>query len=100
MDNSEKARQVASGLLGVVNSYDSEGIHIVLERVLHEHPTLEQMFTNRFIIPYVRKMAERWDKENYDLRNAAACKACKDMWEGLKQARGISDGDVLNLPMI
>lgn len=100
MDKVEKARQVAADLMVVVNDYDGEGIRTVLYLVLYEHPTLEQMFTNRFIIPFVRKMAERWDKENYDPRNQAACKACKDMWEGLKQARGISDGDALNLPMI
>lgn len=100
MDKVSKAEQAARELLGVVNSYDSEGIRIVLDRVLNEHPTLEQMFTNRFIIPFVRKMAERYDNELYDPRNEAACKACKAMWEGLKQARGISDGDSLNLPMI
>ena len=96
----ERAEQAARELLWVVNDYDTEGIRIILNRMLNEHPTLEQMFTNRFIIPFVRKMAERLDKENYDLRNAAACNACNAMWKGLKQDRGISDGDAVNLPMI
>lgn len=100
MDKAEKAEQAARELLGVVNDFDSEGISIILNRMLNAHRTLEQMFTNSFIIPFVRKMAERYDNELYDPRNEAACKACKDMWEGLKQARGISDGDALNLPMI
>ena len=100
MDKREKAEQAARELLGVVNDYDGEGIRIILNRMLNEHRTIEQMFTNRFIIPFVHKMAERWDKENYDPRNEVACKACKDMWEGLKQAWGFSDDDVPNLPMI
>ena len=68
--------------------------------MLSEHCTLQQMFTNRFIIPFIREMAKRDDNGNNDPRNAAACKACKDMWEGLKQARGLSDDDDFNLPMI
>lgn len=100
MDKVSKAEQAARELLGVVNDYDSEGIRIILNRMLNEHRTIEQMFTNRFIIPFVRKMAERWDKENYDPRNQAACKACKAMWEGLKHELGVTDADEVLLPMI
>ena len=100
MDRIEMAEQAASALTRVLNDYDSEGIRIVLNKMLNEHATLEQMFTNRFIIPFVRKMAERYDNENYDPRNEAACMACKDMWEGLKEARGITDDESVNLPMI
>jgi hypothetical protein len=100
MDKITKAEQAAVTLSEVVNDYDGEGIRIVFDKMMNQHRTLQQMFTNRFIIPYIRQMAERCDIGQYDLRNKAACKACKDMWEGLKQARGITDDDAVNLPMI
>ena len=95
-----RAHDTAVNLACVTNDYSSKGIKGVLEYMLNEHPTLQQMFTSRFIIPFIRKMAERYDNELYDPRNEAACKACKDMWEGLKQAMGITDDDSVYLPMI
>lgn len=100
LNQREKAEAAARSLMSVVNDYDSTGLRIVLDKMLNEHRTIEQMFTNRFIIPFVRKMAERYDNKLYDPRNEMACKACKAMWEGLKQAWGFSDGDIPNLPMI
>ena len=100
MSDYNKAKETAISLACVTNNYSREGLNTVLSYMLSEHCTLQQMFTNRFIIPFIREMAKRDNNGNNDPRNAAACKACKDMWEGLKQARGLSDDDDFNLPMI
>lgn len=94
------AEDTAAALMGVLNNYDGTDIRIVLDKILSEHRTLQQMFVSRIVIPTIRILAKRYDEGWYDARNEMACKVCKEMWNTLAEMYGIAEDEPFSLPMI
>ena len=87
------AKQTAVNLANLTNSYSpGETLAEILNTLLNEHRTLNQSFTWNFVIPFVREMAKKYENQNFDRRNQAACEFCHVMWNALKDRYGL-DGN-------
>ena len=97
---SENAETAAIALERTVNSFGSdENSKYIVEKMLTMHRTLNQKFTGEIILPFIREMAKKYDAKGYDLRNEAACKICRVMYDAVKKEYGIEDDD-FRLPLI
>ena len=99
---SENAQTAATALERAINSFGSgEGSAYIVDKMLSMHRTLNQKFTGEIILPFIREMAKKYDAQRYDLRNEAACKICRVMWDAVKKEYGIeNDSDDFGLPLI
>ena len=99
---SENAETAATAMERTINLFGSdENMKYIVEHFLTMHRTLNQKFTGEIIIPFVKAMAQKYDAHRYDLRNEAACKVCRVMWDAIKAEYGIQDDATdFNLPMI
>lgn len=98
----ENAEKAAAELERTVNSFGSgESTAYVVDKMLSMHRTLNQKFTGEIILPFVREMAKKYDSMRYDLRNEAACKLCRVMWNAVKTEYGLEGDDFpFGLPCI
>lgn len=99
---SENAETAATAMESTLNSFGSEeNTKFIVEHFLTMHRTLNQKFTGEIILPFIREMAKKYDANRFDLRNEAACKVCRKMWDAIKAEYEIEDdAAVFNLPMI
>lgn len=98
---SEAIVATAENLEHAVNCMgDGEDMEYIVNSMLNLHRTLNQAFTGRMIIPFVRGMAARYAEGQYDARNEAACKTCAAMWEAAKKLYGVGDDCAFRLPLI
>ena len=96
-------KELSAELNGVANRLDGgDDLKELVQDVVYTHPTINQSFTGRFILQFVKTMAERYESNCYDRRNEAACKACKAMWDGLLKEFPYmgKDGNYVSLPLI
>lgn len=101
-ENENKAESAASAVESIINQY---GGHTDAETMVSHfcgmHRTLQQAFTSRIIIPFIRRLAMNYTDGWYDPRNETACKACRAMYDALKAEYGREgDDDEIALPMI
>lgn len=77
--------EIGKELTRCFNSFNTEEDACGLVDVLiSEHRTIQQKITGDVIIRFVKMMAHKFDQNLFDVRNEYACKACKVMWEALK----------------
>ena len=99
---SENAETAATAIERTINSFGSdENTKYIVEHLLTMHRTLNQKFTGEIILPFIRAMAQKYDAHRFDLRNEAACKVCRVMWDAIKAAYEIEDDSAdFRLPVI
>lgn len=99
---SENAKTAVDALKRTVNSFDcGDNAEFIVAQMLYMHRTLNQAFTDGIVVPFIRKMAKMYDSGSYDLRNEAACRVCRVMWDALKAEYGLNDDSAdFRLPMI
>lgn len=95
------AETAALAISKAMNSFStSSNGEIIVNKMLAEHPTINQAFTGSVVLPFVKEMAHKYQKGYYDDRNEKACEMCFKMWELLKLGYGLTDDDKVGLPMI
>lgn len=99
---SENAETAATAMERTLNSFGSdENTKYIVEKMLTMHRTLNQKFTGEIILPFIRAMAQKYDAHRFDLRNEAACKVCRVMWDAIKAEYEIEDDAAdFRLPVI
>ena len=98
----ENAETAAAELERTINSLGGEeNAMVIVRKMLFMHRTLNQSFTSRIIIPFIREMAKFYTDGRYDVRNHEACRICRIMYDALKAEYGRQgDDDGIALPMI
>ena len=64
------------------------------------HRTLQNTFFSEIVLGMVRRKALDFDAGNYDMRNEAACKLAKVMWEAVKKECQRTDDSEIHLACI
>ena len=106
--NAEKIEQVnnvALELERIVNAMGTdEATDFLVDKLSYMHRTLVQSFTSKVIIKFILKLAENYENERYDLRNKAACKACKTMKDAIIKEYNLDEDFIkkygFSLPLI
>ena len=85
-----------------INNFGSgEASKAFVGSMLTMHRTLNQKFTGEIILPFIREMAQRYESQRFDLRNEAACKVCRVMWDAIKAEYDLKDDAApFRLPVI
>jgi hypothetical protein len=104
----EKTKQienVALELERIVNAMGTdEATDLLVDKLSRMHRTLVQSFASKVIIKFILKLAENYESGWYDLRNEAACKACKTMKDAIIKAYNLDEDFIkkygFNLPLI
>ena len=93
-----EAKDIADALINSVNCLGgpTEYTEEVLHGLVYAHRTLNQAFVGRYVIPFIRMMAENYRSGNYDGRNEFACKLCDIMLNSVEEKYGRLD----SLPLI
>lgn len=99
---SENAETAATAMERTINSFGSdENSKYIVEHFLTMHRTINQKFTGEIILPFIREMAKKYDAHRFNLRNEAACKVCRVMWDAIKAEYEIEDDAAdFRLPLI
>ena len=99
---SENAETAATAMERTINSFGSDdNSKYIVEKMLTMHRTLNQKFTGEIILPFIQAMAQKYDAHRFDLRNEAACKVCRVMWDAIKAEYEIEDDAAdFRLPVI
>jgi hypothetical protein len=99
---SEIAETAATALERTINQFGGkEDADHIVNHLTSMHPTLQQSFVSRIIIPLVREMAMHHSDRWYDARNETACKVCRVMYDALKAEYGrVGDDETIALPMM
>ena len=99
---SENAQTAATAMVRSLNTFGSdENSKYIVEKMLTMHRTLNQKFTGEIILPFIQAMAQKYDAHRFDLRNEAACKVCRVMWDAIKAEYEIEDDAAdFRFPMI
>ena len=96
---SEQVQKVATELEECVNAMgNGENMAYLASKMANMHSTLAQSFTGKFIVPFVKKMAEKYEYGDFDMRDKAACIVCDAMWKALKDGGLTYRGEWLGLP--
>lgn len=99
MVKTEELDKITEGIEDSVNMMGTASTYsmsYLVDKMLCMHRTLIQSFTSKFIIQFIKRMAENYEKGYYDARNEVACKICSEMWNLLKSKYG----DEIHLPLI
>lgn len=99
MVKTEELDKIAEGIedsVNVMGTTSTDSMSYLVNKMLYMHRTLNQSFTSKFIIQFIKRMAENYEKGYYDARNEVACKICSEMWNLLKSKYG----DEIHLPLI
>lgn len=99
MLNYEKMDEIARNIERAVNVLGSDSdsnMNYLAIKTVNFHRTLNQSFTSKFILQFVKHMAENYESGYYDARNEVACKICNEMWNLIKS----NHGDEINLPLV
>jgi hypothetical protein len=104
-DKIEQIDNVALELERIVNVMGTdEATDLLVDKLSRMHRTLVQSFASKVIIKFIMKLAENYDNGWYDLRNEAACKACKTMKDAIIKAYNLDEDFIkkygFNLPLI
>lgn len=95
----EELDKIAEGIeasVNVMGTSSTDSMSYLVDKMLCMHRTLNQSFTSKFILQFIKRMAENYENGYYDARNEAACKICSEMWSLLKSKYG----DEIRLPLI
>ena len=99
MIKTEELDKIAKGIedsVNVMGSDSNDSMSYLVDKMLWMHRTLNQSFTSKFILQFIKRMAENFEKNCYDARNESACKICWEIWGVLKNTYG----DEIYLPLI
>lgn len=98
---SQDAKNAAESLSHALNCMGgtANSDHVV-SSMLNLHRTLNQCFTGNIVLPFVRKMAERYENGEYDPRNESACRVCHVMWEAVKKEYDFPGDRDFRLPLV
>lgn len=104
-DKIEQVNNVALELERIVNAMGTdEATDLLVDKLTYMHRTLVQSFTSKIVIKFILKLAENYENGRYDLRNEAACKACKMMKDAIINAYNLDEDFIkkygFNLPLI
>jgi hypothetical protein len=78
-------KEIGLEISRMVNNFNcTEDVCDMLNTLLNDHRTLQQMFCGKFVMNYIRKMALKYKDGMYDDRNECVVKCCNIMWEALK----------------
>ncbi len=99
---SEIAETAATALENAMNQYGGrEDAEHIVSHLLYMHRTLNQAFTSRIVLRFVQEMAKMYSAGRHDVRNEAACKMCREMWDKVKEVYYLdSDDNNLSLAMV
>lgn len=100
MIKTEELDKIAKGIeesVNVMGTTSTDSMSYLVDKMLHMHRTLNQSFFSRFILRFIKRMAENFEKKWYDDRNEIACKICWEIWGVLKNTYG---DEILHLPLI
>lgn len=102
MATENNAETAATAVERFINNFGSgEASEEFVNKMCGMHRTLQQKFMSEVVLQFIRKMAMRYTAQNYDLRNEAACKMCRVMYDAIKAEYGYqSDDDGICLPCI
>lgn len=102
MATENNAETAAVAVERFINNFGSgEASKAFVESMLTMHRTLNQKFTGEIILPFIRAMAQKYDAQRFDLRNEAACKVCRLMWDAIKAEYDLKDDAAdFRLPVI
>lgn len=79
---SDKAKQVAKDIESIVNQMgNTDDTNYIANHLAHMHRTLNQSFVSKIILPFLREMHFKYESNNFDLRDEAACKVCSLLWK-------------------
>lgn len=96
-----KVGDVAERLENLTNVCGCQhSLKMLANRMASMHRTLAQSFTSGFVIPFVREMARRFRRGDFDARNRASTEACDDMAKALEARYDIGEMDELSFPCI
>lgn len=99
MADYKKMDEIAEGIEDTVNVMGTDphdNMEYLANKMLNLHRTLNQSFTSKFILKFIKKMAENYKQGFYDARNEWACRLCNEMWDVVSEHYG----NEINLPLI
>lgn len=97
----DAGNDVAKALSHMANSLSPEnGMQILVNELVNEHPTIQQAITGHLILNFVRLMHNRHMSENYDGRNKMACIVCDRMWKAVKDIVSADDNEWTRLALV
>ncbi|MDB4725909.1 hypothetical protein OAF54_00640 [bacterium] len=86
-DQHQESKDAAEALLGAANSFSFDPV-IFAKGIRHEHRTIQQS-VGRAVFELIHQWAEDDKLGNYDLRNEAVVKACRQIVDSGALDRGV-----------